>query len=186
LEAARSSLLRHGYRELSTRAIAEEAGVPLSQIHYHYGSKKKLVLALLETENERRLARQTSMYGADEPFWKQWEQACDYLEDDLGSGYVRVLLEMTAAGWSDATVAAAVREDLTGWFDVLSDVARRFGEVAGGLGPFEAEELATLVGVAFLGAEAMIVLGFSEQEMPNRAALRKVGVLIRAMEEVEG
>ena len=45
-----------------------------------------------------------------EPLWRQWERACDYLDDDLESGYVRVLQEMIAAGWSDAEVAAAVRE----------------------------------------------------------------------------
>ena len=48
------------------------------------------------------------MYDADTPLWQQWDQACDYLEDDLRSGYVRVLQEMIAAGWTDAEVAAYV------------------------------------------------------------------------------
>lgn len=39
------------------------------------------------------------------------------------------------------------------------------------------------MGTAFLGAEAMILLGMGEDEMPNRAALRKIGALIRAVEE---
>jgi AcrR family transcriptional regulator len=183
LEATRRSLLDVGFRDLSTRGIAEEAGVPLSQIHYHFGSKQQLVLALLEVENLRRLERQASMYAADQPLWKRWEQACDYLEDDLEAGYVRVLQEMTAAGWSNEQVAAAVREDLAGWFRLLADVAERFGKAARGLGPFEPQEVATLVGVAFLGAQTMILLGFGEEEMPNRSALRKVGALIRAIEE---
>lgn len=158
--------------------------MPLSQIHYHFGSKKQLVLALLEVENQRRLERQGAMYASDQPLWKRWEQACDYLEDDLADGYVRVLQEMTAAGWSDEQVAVKVREDLAGWFGLLSEVADRFGTTtAGGLGPFEPQEVATLVGVAFLGAQTMILLGFGEEEMPNRSALRKVGALIRAVEE---
>ena len=183
LDAAKRSLLAVGYAALSTRGIAEAAGVPLSQIHYHFGSKQRLVLALLEAENERRLRRQTAMYDADQPLWKQWEQACDFLEDDLASGYVRVLQEMTATGWSDEHVAAVVREDLRGWFRLLTDVTRRLAAEADGLGPFEPSEAAALVGVAFLGAEAMILLGFGEDEMPNRAALRKVSALIRAVEE---
>jgi AcrR family transcriptional regulator len=157
--------------------------VPLSQIHYHFGSKRQLVLALLASENERRLRRQAAMYEADQPLWKQWEQACDFLEEDLASGYVRVLHEMTAAGWSDDDVAAAVRDYLRGWFHLLADVARRFADEAGALGPFEPEEVGALVGVAFLGAEAMILLGMSEEAIPNRAALRKVGALIRMAEE---
>ena len=35
------------------------------------------------------------------PLWQRYEQACDFLEDDLESGYVRVLQEMIAAGWSN-------------------------------------------------------------------------------------
>ena len=42
LAAAKGVLLDAGYANLSTRGIAEAAGVPLSQIHYHFGSKQKL------------------------------------------------------------------------------------------------------------------------------------------------
>jgi AcrR family transcriptional regulator len=182
LAAAKRSLLEGGYAALSTRAIAGQAAVPLSQIHYHFGSKRQLVLALLEAENEERLQRQTAMYGADQPLWKQWEQACDYLEDDLASGYVRVLQEMTAAGWSDEAVAVAVRRYVHGWFRLLTGITRRFAATGAGLGPFEPEEVATLVGIAFLGAETLILLGVPEDEIPNRAALRKIGALIRAVE----
>ena len=59
LAAARTCLFADGYAGLSTRKVAQEAGVPLSQVHYHFGSKGGLVLALLETENRRRLARQS-------------------------------------------------------------------------------------------------------------------------------
>ena len=67
LEAARTRLLADGYARLSTRKVAQEAGVPLSQLHYHFGSKGGLVLALLEAENQRRLARQAAMYAEDTP-----------------------------------------------------------------------------------------------------------------------
>ena len=73
----------------------------MSQLHYHFGSKQGLILALFEEENQRRLARQRDMYGEDRPLWQRYERACDFLEDDLDSGYVRVLQEMIAAGWSD-------------------------------------------------------------------------------------
>ena len=44
------------------------------------------------------------------------------LEDDLESGYVRVLQEMIAAGWSSVQVGDAVRELLGGWFTLLAEV----------------------------------------------------------------
>jgi AcrR family transcriptional regulator len=181
--AARRRLLADGYARLSTRKVAEEAGVPLSQLHYHFGSKGGLILALFEEENRRRLERQTQMYGEDAPLWKRYERACDFLEDDLDSGYVRVLQEMIAVGWSNPEIRDAVRELLGGWYVLLIDVAREAERRYGRLGPFTAEQVATLLGNAFIGSEALLLLGFDRQVVPIRSALRRVGVLIRELEE---
>jgi AcrR family transcriptional regulator len=183
LGAGKTALLESGYAGLSTRRIAEEAGVPLSQIHYHFGSRQNLVLAILAEENERLLERQRRLFGAELPLWKQWDQACDFLDDDLRSGYVRVLQEMTAAGWSDEDIATAVRDYLAGWFEVLTQTAARLAPRFDGLGPFSPAEVATLVGVTFLGVEAMILLGFDEDTMPCRSALRSVSFLLRTLED---
>src|SRR5262249_14994466 len=112
LAAAKGALLDVGYANLATRGIAEAAGVPLSQIHYHFGSKQNLMLAVLDMENQQRLARQAAMYQSNLPLWKQWQQACDFFDEDLESGYVRVLMEMTAAGWSNREIAAAVSTEV--------------------------------------------------------------------------
>jgi AcrR family transcriptional regulator len=186
VEAARRRLLADGFVGLSTRKVAEEAEVPLSQLHYHFGSKGGLVLALFEEENKRRLDRQTRMYAEDTPLWRRYEQACDFLEDDLESGYVRVLQEMIAAGWSSGQVGDAVRELLGGWFSLLAEVARDAERRHGPLGPFTADEVATLVTTSFIGSEALLLLGFDRQLMPIRAALRRVGLVIRALEEGAG
>jgi AcrR family transcriptional regulator len=183
LSAAKSGLLEAGYARLSTRGIAASAGVPLSQIHYHFGSKQNLMLAVLDTENQQRLDRQTAMYDTDLPLWKQWEQACNYFEDDLKSGYVRVLMEMTAAGWSDAKIASAVSAEVRGWFDLLTDVARRAEERFGSLGPFTPEEIAALAGMPFLGAETLILLGMDESMVAARSGLRRMGELLRSLEQ---
>ena len=183
LQAARTVLLADGYAVLSTRKVATEAGVPLSQVHYHFGSKGGLVLALLEAEDQRRLSRQVDMYAADAPLWQCYEQACDFLEDDLESGYVRVLQEMIAAGWSNSEIAAKVRAMQQGWYDLLTDVATEAQARYGSLGPFTPAELAALIGCAFIGAEAELLVGFDRHTLPIRAALRRVGHVIRAFEE---
>ncbi len=161
------------------RQIADAAGVGLGHIHYHFGSKRRLVLAVLEDQNAQRLERQAAMYDSAMSLAKQWEQACDFLEDDLDAGYVRILQEMIAAGWSDPELAEQVRALVHGWYELLHDVARRAEAQFGGLGPFRADEVAALVGSAFIGAESMILLGFDEKTVPQRAALRRVGDLIR-------
>lgn len=183
LAAGKSALLESGYAGLSTRRIADAADVPLSQIHYHFGSRQKLVLALLEEENALLLERQQRLYRAEMPLWRQWEQACDFLEEDLRSGYVRVLQEMTAAGWSNEEIATAVRQNLAGWFELLTDTASKVEMRIGGLGPFTPEEVAVLAGAAFLGIETMILLGVDEATLPCRSALRTIGFLLRTMEE---
>lgn len=186
LDAARVRLLADGYAGLSTRKIAQEAGVPLSQVHYHFGSKAKLVLALLDTENRRRLARQTAMYAEDTPLWRRYEQACDFLEEDLDSGYVRVLQEMIAAGWSNPEIADAARAILAGWYDLLIEVATEAADRLGGLGPFTPAELATLIGNVFIGSETLLLLGFDRHQLPIRASLRRIAQLIRDAEEATG
>ena len=186
LEAARRRLLADGFLGLSTRKVADEAEVPLSQLHYHFGSKGGLVLALFEEENKRRLDRQTRMYAEDAPLWQRYERACDFLEDDLESGYVRVLQEMIAAGWSNEQVGDAVRELVGGWFQLLVDVAREAEGRHGPLGPFTADEVAALITTSFIGSEALLLLGFDRQVMPIRSALRRIGVVIRALEEGPG
>jgi AcrR family transcriptional regulator len=186
LEAARQRVLDEGIARLSTRSVAEAAGVPLSQLHYHFGSKQQLILDVLEAEDERRLARQTEMYAEGRPLWQRYEQACDFLEDDLESGYVRVLQEMIAAGWSDPVIGARVRELLQRWLDLVTDVARQAERDFGPLGPIPAEEVGALIGQAFMGGEAMILLGFERRHWPVRSALRRIGVLIRRLEEGDG
>lgn len=182
LAAARSRLLVDGYSGLSTRRVAEIAGVPLSQIHYHFGGKQGLVLSLLNHENQRLIARQRGMYGAEAPLSKRYDQACDLLDEDLDSGYVRVLQEMIAAGWSDAELATQVLSMLRSWFDVLHEVAREAEARFGPMGPLTTDGIAGLIGLAFLGGEAVILLGDEEWSRQARVWLRSIGDLIRDWE----
>jgi hypothetical protein len=123
------------------------------------------------------------MYAEDAPLWQRYERACDLLEDDLDSGYVRVLQELMAAGWSNVELGVAVRELLGGWCRLLAEVAQEAERRHGRLGPFTAEEAATLAASAFFGSESLLLLGFDRDVLPIRSALRRVGVLMRQLEE---
>ena len=183
LDGAVAVLHRDGLADLSIRKVAAAAGVPLSQVHYHFGSKQGLLLAILARDNEQLLSRQTEMYAEDVPLWKQWEQACDFYDDDLASGFVRNLLEMIAAGWSDPEVAEAVRTLQIQWNSLLKGVAERAEarfQWSIGLSP---ADLATIVHMTWLGAEAMQLLGFENAGIELRPVLRRIGDLIRLLEE---
>ena len=186
LAAARGRLLADGYANLSTRAVAEAAGVPLSQIHYHFGSKRQLILAVLAAENERLLERQREMFDTPLPLWVRWERACDFLDVDIESGYVRILQEMIAAGWSDPEVAETVRRMIGGWSGLLAEVASREVERGADFGEFTPDEVAALMATPFLGAEELILLGVTETVLPMRSALRKVGRLLQRLDHKGG
>ena len=182
LDAARAALLADGFVGLSTRKVAAGAGVPLSQLHYHFGGKQQLILSVLERDNERLLARQARMYGEERPLWERYQQACEFLDEDLDSGYVRILQEMAAAGWANEQVAAAVRTVLSGWVVLLTDVAQAAESAGLSLGPFSPAEVGTLLGLMFMGGESLLLLGLESEQVPVRSALRRVGDLIRMAE----
>lgn len=183
LEAAKTVLHRNGYAGLSTRDVAMEAGMPLSQIHYHFGSKQGLVLGLFEYLNSQLLHRQNELF--EDPsltLSQQWDRACDYLDDDIASGYVRVLQEMITASWSDPDVAKVVRSGLLGWYELIVGLVRKAEARYGALGPFAPEDIGALISSAFIGAESTFLLGAEKKGVPIRRSLRRFGDLIRAFE----
>lgn len=183
LEAAKKVLRQNGHSGLSTRDVAAAAGVPLSQIHYHFGSKQGLMLALFDYLNAQLLDRQNAMFHDKTLSLSQrWDRACDYLDEDIASGYVRVLQELIAASWSDPEVARVVRAGLMGWFELIAAVARQAEQELGGLGPFSPEEVAALVSSAFIGGESLFLLGAEKKGAPVRQSLRRVGDAIRLAE----
>ena len=184
LEAAKQVLHAQGYAGLTTRGVAGVAGVPMSQIQYHFGSKEGMVLALYEYMNAQLLERQNAMFADPSlTLSEQWDLACDYLDDDLVTGYVRVLQELLAAGWTNPEIGRVVRDGFMGWIKLLTDLARRAQENYGSLGPFTPEDIAALVCTAFIGTEAFLLLGLEEQGLPLRRSLRRFGDVIRVLEE---
>ena len=184
IEAAKTVLRRNGYAGLSTRDVAAEAGVPLSQIHYHFGSKQGMVLALFEYLNAQLLDRQHALFGDTSlTLAEQWDKACDYLDEDIASGYVRVLQELIAASWHDAEVAKVIRTDLMKWVELIVSVAEQAERTApGALGPFSPDEVGAFAANCFIGAESLYLLGLEKKGSPVRQVLRRIGDLIRITE----
>jgi AcrR family transcriptional regulator len=182
LEAARDVLAADGYSGTTTRAVAERAGVQLSLVHYHFGGKRGLLAAVLEHENERLLARQQQLYAAVEPLSDKWRTACAYLQDDLRSGYVRILWELWAAGLTDEDLARRWRHAVAAWRLLLEQVVTEWAASAGVELPMSPRAIATLVANTFQGAEVEILAGVTEDEAPHYEALEAIGALIERLE----
>jgi AcrR family transcriptional regulator len=183
LSAARDVLLERGYSQTSTRAVAEGANVPLSLVHYHFGSKQALLVEVLERENELLLARQRHLYATPGPLAEKWHTACAFLDEDLRSGYVRVLWELWAAGLADETLAARWRSAMGGWRALLESVAAEWVRTLDVKPPLSARGLATLVTNVFQGIEVELLAGVTEDQAAHREVLKVLGDLIARWEE---
>src|SRR2546423_4516992 len=178
LDAARDALAEDGYARATTRSIAERAGTQLSLVHYHFGGKQQLLAAVLQRENERLLERQRALYAGPLPLADKWRTACAYLREDLRTGYVRILWELWAIGLADEELAARWRDAIAGWRELLTSVAADWTAQLELQLPISPRALATVVTDAFLGAEAEILAGVTEEQAPHLEALEHIGKLI--------
>jgi AcrR family transcriptional regulator len=180
VEAARDVLVAHGHAGTSTRAVADAAGVNLSQVHYHFGGRQGLLIEVLHRENEALLARQTALFSAPGPLSEKWRLACDFLEDDMASGYVRVLWELWAAGLTDPELADGWREAVVKWHELLESVFAAWIEDVGLELPISARVMTNLVSDVFYGIEVHRLGGL---EFGHREMLDALGALIARAEE---
>jgi len=183
LRAAQQVLVEEGFAGLSTRRVAAAADTQMSQIQYHFGSKEGMILALFEHMNAGLVSRQATTFDdASMSLSQKWLRACDYLEEDFASGYVRVFQELIAAGWSNPKIGDSVRTALGHWHTVLTALAQDIVRELNVPAPFTPESIAALIAAAFVGTEALILLGYEDQIHPLRQALRQIGEGLAALE----
>jgi AcrR family transcriptional regulator len=183
LDAARDLLVERGYGGTSTRAVAERAETQLSLVHYHFGGKQQLLAAVLERQNQQLLERQRGLYSQPSALSEKWRTACGFLDDDVTSGYVRVLWELWAAGLADPELAARWRAAMQGWRDLLASVFSDWAAEHEIELPASPAILASLVANVFEGIEIELLAGVSDRDAPHREALEWIGSLI---EQAEG
>ena len=120
LDAAERVLVDAGYPAITTRRLAEEAGVNHGLVHYYFGSVENLLVRMLERFTERLIARQREMYAADMPFLEKWRTAMRYLmsEDVV---YEKVLLELQALAWNQPDVRERLSRVNAAWRAVLTE-----------------------------------------------------------------
>ena len=182
LAAAADQLREQGYAATSMRAVADRAGVRLSLVQYHFGSKRGLLVAVLEDLTERLIERQRALFDDDRPFADQWRTACDYLREDIRSGYVRILWELWSAGLADPEIAERWRATQRSWRELIEARLERLQTEGGVELPMTPRALATLVGNLFEGAETEILAGVGEDEAPHLDALEACAALIARAE----
>ncbi len=120
LDAAERVLVDSGYAGVTTRRLAEEAGINHGLVHYYFGSVENLLVRTLERFTERLIVRQRELYASDLPFLEKWRTAMRYLVGE-DVAYEKVWLELRALAWNRPDL----RERLDGvnaeWRAVLTE-----------------------------------------------------------------
>jgi AcrR family transcriptional regulator len=121
LDAAERLLVDIGYAGITTRRVAEEAGVNHGLVHYYFGSMENLLVQVLERFTERLIARQRAMYEAPHvPFLEKWRQAMRYLVGE-DVAYEKIWLELQALAWNHADLRERVARVNLNWRQVLTE-----------------------------------------------------------------
>jgi AcrR family transcriptional regulator len=120
LDAAERLLVDVGYAGITTRRLAEEAGVNHGLVHYYFGSNENLLVRALERFTDRLISRQRELYAADVPFVEKWRTAMRYLVSEDVS-YEKVWLELQALSWNDAGLRERLARVNAEWRAVLTD-----------------------------------------------------------------
>jgi AcrR family transcriptional regulator len=120
LDAAERLLVDVGYSGITTRRLAEEAGLNHGLVHYYFGSIENLLVGTLERFTRRLIERQRAMYAADLPFIEKWRTAMRYLvEEDVR--YEKVWLELHALAWNRPEMRERLAAVDGEWRAVLTD-----------------------------------------------------------------
>jgi AcrR family transcriptional regulator len=120
LDAAERLLVDVGYAGITTRRLAEEAGVNHGLVHYYFGSNENLLVRALERFTERLIDRQRELYASDEPFVEKWRKAMRYLVSEDVT-YEKVWLELQALAWNDPGLRERLARVNAEWRAVLAE-----------------------------------------------------------------
>ena len=120
LDAAERLLAGVGYAGITTRRLAEEAGINHGLVHYYFGSNENLLVRALERFTSRLIARQRDMYAADLPFAEKWRTAMRYLVSEDVS-YQKIWRELQALAWNNPDISARLARVNAEWRAVLTE-----------------------------------------------------------------
>jgi AcrR family transcriptional regulator len=120
LDAAERLLAEVGYAGVTTRRLAEEAGLNHGLVHYYFGSNENLLVHALERFTGRLITRQRELYAADRPFADKWRTAMHYLVSEDVS-YQKIWLELQAMAWNNPDIKARLARVNAEWRAVLTE-----------------------------------------------------------------
>jgi TetR/AcrR family transcriptional regulator len=101
LDAAERLLFEVGYAGVTTRRVAEEAGVKHGLVHYYFGSMEELLTQTLERFADQLAQPLEELYASpDMTFADKWRLGAQFWVEEPTSRFPKILLELLAMSWN--------------------------------------------------------------------------------------
>src|ERR1700722_10063046 len=121
LDAAEELLISKGVAGITTRKVADRAGVNQALVHYHFGIIEELLLAALERVSVQVKERSQQIYRGERTFIDSWfEEMEAMITTDFERGWGKV--------WLENLTLAANRPKICKQYDKTWTMTRRLHE----------------------------------------------------------
>jgi len=163
LDAAEELLIDAGYAGITTRKVAERAGVNHGLVHYYFGSIEELLFQAMERFTARLLERQRELYESDLPFIEKWRTAMGFIDEDLAAGYPKIWAELHAVAWNRPQFQRRIAEVHVQWRKVFRKaMVRAQDELRLERTPFDADGFLALIATFNAGLLLERLIGLDE------------------------
>ena len=130
MEAARTTLTENGYENITTRRIAEAAGVNIATLHYYFGSKETLLAEAVQHALSEAVTRlRAAAFGAktiDESLSAMFQTAWDIVKEKRGI----LRYDLAVRGLRDETAKGAAQNLYRAFVQLNEEVLQKY--IAGG------------------------------------------------------
>ncbi|WP_432032307.1 TetR family transcriptional regulator [Streptomyces antibioticus] len=172
LDACADLLDEVGYDDLSTRAVAQRAGVPIGSVYRFFGNKRQMADALAQRNLERYAERVTVRLAGARP--GDWRAAMDAVLDEY------LAMKRTAPGFSlvdfGNQIPVGVRRA-----EPNHRVADRLTELLSGyLGRTPDEDMSRIFLIAVETADTLVQLAFRVDPQGDPKVIDETRELLRA------
>src|SRR5918911_5143044 len=163
LDAAEQLLIDVGHAGITTRKVAERAGVNHGLVHYYFGSIEELLFQAMERFTARLLERQRALYESDLPFIEKWRAAMGFIDEDLEAGYPKIWAELHAVAWNRPHFQRRMAQVHVQWRTVFREaMVRAKGELRLDRTPFAADAFLALIATFNAGLLLERLIGLDE------------------------
>ena len=132
LDAAEQLMLEEGYAAVTSRRVAEKAGLKPQLVHYYFRTMDDLFLAVFRRRAEEGLEVQAQVLQAPQPLWALWRFSTDPAATAITMEFMALANHRKALRAEIAYYAERFREEQR---KALSTVLERYGGRPGEVPP---------------------------------------------------